>query len=126
MATLDENAMIDLIPVENDERMTDGNEEVKSRWIQCAEFNARNFQNLLEKRRESNDRQELCSFFLQKRMNKITFGRTISKCLITTDLNYLKNFDLKLFLRQVPKLRHYKGPKTWRNLRWRNFGETTV
>ena len=28
MATLDENAMIDLIPVENDERMTDGNEEV--------------------------------------------------------------------------------------------------
>ena len=26
--TLDENAMIDLIPVQNDERMTDGNEEV--------------------------------------------------------------------------------------------------
>ena len=29
MATLDETAMIDLIPVENDERMTDGNRQVQ-------------------------------------------------------------------------------------------------
>ena len=65
-------------------------------------------------------------------MNKIAFDRTIDKCLITTDLNYLTNFDLKLFFRQVPKLRHYTGPKnwrnfgTWRNLGWRNLGVTPV
>ena len=65
-------------------------------------------------------------------MNKIALGRKIDKCLITTDLNYLTNFDLKLFFRLVPKLRHYTGPKnwrimgTWRNMGWRNMGVTTV
>ena len=56
----------------------------------------------------------------------------MDKCLITTDLNYLKNFDLKLFLRQVSKLHHYTGPKnwgnleTWSNLAWCNLAGTTV
>ena len=65
-------------------------------------------------------------------MNKIAFGRIIDKCLITTGLNYLTNFDLKVFLRQVPKLHHYTGPKnwcnfgTWCNLGWCNLGVTTV
>ena len=60
------------------------------------------------------------------------FGRTIDKCLITTDLKKLTNFDLKVFLRQVPKLHHYTGSKnwcnfeTWCNLAWCNLAGTTV
>ena len=57
----------------------------------------------------------IMQFFLQKRMNKIAFGRIIEKSLITTGLNYLTKFDLKVFLRQVPKLHHYTGPKNWCN-----------
>ena len=68
----------------------------------------------------------IMQFFLQKRMNKIAFGRIIDKCLITTGLNYLTNFDLKVFLRQVPKLHHYTGPKNWGNLETRCNLESLV
>ena len=91
MATLDENAMIDLIPVENDERMTDGNEEV-----------------IPESARKTPRKQRqtgIMQFFsLQKRMNKIALGRKNVKCLITTDSIYLRTFALKLFFRPTALL----------------------
>ena len=68
-------------------------------------------------------------FFLQskKKLNKITFGRKIDKCIITTDKNYLTNFDKKLFFQPSAKLRHYTGTKTgaaWQS--WHSLAETTV
>ena len=90
--TLDENGMIDLIPVENNESVAEGNEEVIPKSARKTPLRLR--------------QTGIMQFFLQKIMNKIAFARTINKCLITTDLNYSKNFDLKLFLHQVSKLRH--------------------
>ena len=86
-------------PVENSESVADRNEEV-----------------IPKSARKKPRRTGIMQFFLQKRMNKIAFGRTIDKCLITTDLNYLTNFDLKGFLRHFPKLHHYTGPKNWGDL----------
>ena len=50
-------------------------------------FFAKLFHKNVEKGLEGNDRQKLCSFLLQKRMNKFAFGRE-------SDLSII---DLKLF-----------------------------
>ena len=67
--------MIDFIPVQNDERMTDGNEEV-----------------IPESARKTRRQRQtgIMQFFLQKRMNKIALDRKIVKCFITADSNYFK------------------------------------
>ena len=73
MDTLDENAMIDLIPVENNESMADASEEV-----------------ITKSARKTPHRQRqtgIMQFFLQKRMNKFVIGRE-------SDLSII---DLKLF-----------------------------
>ena len=103
--------MIDLIPLENSESVADRNEIVIPKSARKTP----------RRQRQTGIMQKM----LCKKMNKIAFGRTIDKCLNTTDLHYLTNFDLKVFLRQVPKLHHYTDPKNWYNFgTW--FGVTTV
>ena len=80
--------------------MTEGNEEVIPKSTR--------------KRRDGYDRHlqtGIMQFFLQKRMNKIALGRKIVKCFITTDSNYLRTLDLKLFFRPTALLHHYTSSK---------------